>query len=397
LFRPLAACLALALPLAVVAQQQRPDTRASDTWAADTAAPDARATDARATGASDRGVRPVPPPPRPPRGGEVPIASFPLDGDTRDAAGEEDGLAVGNLRPAEDRSGDPRGAVAFARREYVDLGARTEPEQLTIAAWIRPSQPVRGGAIFSKHSTAVGPRDRWLELRLEDGGRVTFAIPGGARPQSVRSSRAIPAGRWTHVAASFDGTRAVLYLDGARDAEAPLAAFAASRGPVFLGARPQPGGKRAQLGSFLDGHLDDVRLYRGALPDQELRALAGERGGSNPPGRSDDEDDRGEASLVHADRLIVAYDAALSRRDARGIERAEDQIAGELERMQRETRDAGAPQALVLRIRGTVRELHALRGRVDTRSLGRKRGALLGLSEALWYAFAQELDERPIE
>jgi hypothetical protein len=341
---------------------------------------------------------PVPQPPRAPRGREI-VAWFPLDGDARDAASHSDGRLVGNPRPAGDRSGDPRGALAFTGREYVDLGPRTEPEQLTITAWIQPSRVDRGGAIFSKHSSAPGPRDRYLELRLDEGGHLALAIPGGARVQALRASRAVAAGRWTHVAATFDGGRAVLYVDGARDAEAPLVPFDASPGAAFLGARPEPGGTRARAGSAFAGRLDDVRLYRGVLSDQEIRALAAQRAG---PGRPDDEDDATpgkdpDALLVAASRLLVRYDVVLARRDGRRIERVEEQLAGELARMERQARETRAPQPIVQRIRRAAGELHALRGRLDAPSLGRKRGALLGLSEVLWDDLARELDAAPIE
>lgn len=338
---------------------------------------------------------PVPQPPRPPRDGEL-VAWYALDGDTRDAAGQADGVPVGNPRPAEDRRGDPRGAMAFTGRDYVDLGVRAEPEQLTLAAWVRPSRLDREGVIFSKYAAGTGRRDRWLELRLDAGGRVALALPGGARPQGLRATRAVAAGRWTHVAATFDGARAVLYLDGVRDAEAALVPFDASRGAVFLGARPDASGKRARLGSFLEGRLDDVRVYRGALPERELRALVEERGGPGRPG-GDGPDDDEATLLVRVGRLLVAYDAAVARRDGRRIARAEERIAGELAGLEREAREARAPQALVQRFRRAAGELQALGGRTDAISLDRKRGALLGLSEALWDDLARELDERPIE
>jgi hypothetical protein len=348
------------------------------------------------------GLPPGPPPghhpPAPPPGDDDPIAWFPLDGDAEDAAGGPPGAVVGDVRPAEDRQGDPRGAMAFGGRAHVDLGPRVEPETLTLAAWVRPTKLDREGVIVSKLSPAArAPRDRWLELRLEPGGRVTFVVPG-VRSQLVRSTRPLAVGRWAHVAATFDGERATLYVDGVPEAEAALLPFDAARGPAFLGARPEAGGKRAKLGSGLQGRLDDVRLYRGALSDRDVRDLADERRRPGPPRGDDDRRDRDDdaSPLVRVGRLLTAYDAAVSARDARRIARAEERIADGLAELEADARAARAAPAVVQRLRRAAAELEAQRGRLDALSLDRKRAALTGLAEALWDDLAHDLDERPI-
>jgi len=357
--------------------------------------------------AQDEGTPPAPPP-GPPRGpypvpapaGAEPIASFPLDGDARDASGGPAGVLVGDARPAEDRAGDPRGAVALAGRGYVDLGTRTEPETLAIAAWVRPTRVDRDGVILSKLSTVPGPRLRWLELRVEAGGRVTFELPGGGpRPQLVRSSRPLAPGRWAHVAATFDGQRAVLFVDGAPDADAVVEPFDSSRGPVFLGARPEAGGRRPKLGTGLDGRLDDVRLYRGALSAREVRDLAEPPRPPGGGGRDDEWSDRDDVRaepLVQVGRMLVMYDAAVARRDARRVERTEERILQALGRLEAEARAARAGKAVVQALRRAAGELEATRGRLDALSLDRKRSALAGLSETLWDDLAHDVDERPL-
>lgn len=67
------------------------------------------------------------------------VASFPLDGDARDALGGAGGT-LGGTRPAEDRNGNPRGALAFSGKDHADLGVRVEPERFGLAVWIRPSR-----------------------------------------------------------------------------------------------------------------------------------------------------------------------------------------------------------------------------------------------------------------
>ncbi|BDG05380.1 LamG domain-containing protein [Anaeromyxobacter oryzae] len=348
---------------------------------------------------------PAPPPARPPPGadrGEL-LASYPLDGDARDAAGQADGRIVGAVKPAEDRGGDPRGALLLGGRDYVDLGVRVEPEQFTLAAWVRPARVDRDLVVLSKWSSAPGPKDRFLELRIDAGGRVTLAIPGGpgGRPQQVRSTRPLAANRWAHLAASFDGERAVLYVDGAADAEATFSAFDASQGPVLLGARPDASGKRPRLGTFFEGRLDDVRIYRGVLEDREVQALAQDRGAPPPrpgpaPGpRPGDDDEREAAFLVKLDRLQARYDAACVRRSGRSVLEAEAQVFQALEDADRAAR-AERNQRISGYLRRALGELQAARNRTDAMSLDRKRSALSGLSESLWNDLVQDLDATPL-
>jgi hypothetical protein len=341
----------------------------------------------------------------PSRGDAEPIAWYPLDGDARDAAGTANGTIVGAARPAEDRAGDPRGALAFGGKDHVDLGVRAEPERFTLAAWVRPGRVDRDLVLFSKWSSTPGPKDRWLELRVDSGGKVTLAIPGGgtgSRVQQVRSTRPIAAGRWTHVAATYDGDRAVLYLDGAPDAEATLAPFDASKGPVFLGARPDPSGKRARLGSYFEGRLDDVRVWRGAIGEREILALAQERGGRPGPGpgpapapRPGDGDDREAAFLVKLDRLLARFDAACVRRSAPRALEVEREIVAALDEADRAAR-AERNGRISGYLRRALGELQAARGRTDAMSLDRKRSAVAGLAESLWNDLVQDLDATPL-
>jgi hypothetical protein len=188
--------------------------------------------------------------------------------------------------------------------------------------------------------------------------------------------------RWTHVAATFDGDRAVLYVDGQADAEGTLEPFDAPRGPVFLGARPEASGDRARPKTGFDGRIDEVSLWRGAAPDEAIALAASEREGSGRRGR-----DPEQSLLVKVDRMIARYDAACVRRDPAALAREEASVVGELEDVARRDRDA-AP-----RVRRASGELQALRGRTDAMSLDKKRAALFELGDGLWNDLARELDD----
>lgn len=351
-------------------------------------------------GAREAPPQPAPlPPPAPPA--EL-VAWYPLDGDVRDGAGRADGAAVGNVRPAEDRKGDPRGALAFASKDaYVRLGVRTEPERLTLAAWVRPNRIDKDQVIFSKVSAGPAGRERYVELRLEAGGRVVLATPGAGvgRPPMVRSARVLAPNRWTHVAATFDGARGIVYVDGDADADATLQGWTAAPGPVFLGARPDATGKAARLGTGLDGRLDDVRVFRGALDAGAVADLFQDR--ARPP--RDDRDDRDDAEddgaetalLVRVSRLVARHDEASVRRNARAVLAVEARALALVEEAERAARSERNGR-LAGYLRRAGQELQAVRGDLDAAGLDRRRAALVALAESLWNDLATDIDDRPL-
>lgn len=327
-------------------------------------------------------------------GAPVLLARYPLDGDARDAVGRADGRAVQTV-PAPDRRGAPTGALAFDGNARVELGVRVEPARLTLAAWVAPARFGHELVVFSKRSGADAPAP-YLELRVEPDGRPAFTLPG-ARPQAVRAGRPLPAGRFTHLAATFDGRRAALYVDGVLAGEAFLAPFQPARGPAFLGARPDPAGQRARPNTGFEGRIDDVRLYREAIDAGDAARLAEARPAPEPPAPPappPPSDREAGARLARLDRLLARFDAACAERDRALLARVEARAVEVLDDLQREAAAARGPGARERRVRleHAAAELSALQGRTDPSSLSRKRAALVALSEHAWHALVGALD-----
>ncbi len=327
----------------------------------------------------------------PPRG-PAPAALYPLDGDARDATGQGDDGRVEGARPAEDRAGRPGAALAFSGRDLVDLGRRTEPGTLTVMAWVRPSRLSRDGAILSKAAPAAG-RDRWLELRVEADGRPALLLPSMERP--LRGPRLLAEGRWSHLAATFDGARAVLYVDGAPVADAPAARWPTAPGQAALGARPEPGGKLKRSSAWLEGRLDDVRLYTEALPAWEVLAVV--HPGSRPPapGPDGDElaDDAGDLERIGA--LAAAFDRAVVRRDQVRLREVEAKVRAEIDQELAEARTERGHGASRRDVARRARDLFA--GPADLRDLNDldgRRSAIAELSAAAWQELMDDLRGR---
>ncbi|HVV52322.1 MAG TPA: LamG domain-containing protein [Polyangia bacterium] len=136
---------------------------------------------------------------------------------------------------------------------------------LTVAAWIDPDSLNGTQSIFRKRLDAsssfvlaIDGRKLTFALRLTNGRTVAIAAP-------------IKAKQFTHVAATYDGRQALLYVNGAVAASARAAGtIAPGAGPIFVGNDAN--------GRELLGTVDDIWLNTLAAPAAVIQALTCIRG-----------------------------------------------------------------------------------------------------------------------
>ncbi|MEO6280583.1 MAG: LamG-like jellyroll fold domain-containing protein [Roseateles sp.] len=133
-------------------------------------------------------------------------------------------------------------------------------------------------AVYYMHPGKLGQwqesgRDLMLTLRSKSGLlRFAIAVDGTYAEQFVESSAALPIGRWVHLAVTLSGQTATLYVDGlAVGVNADMALTPAQVGPA-----PTNWIGRSQFVSDprLHGRVDDFRIWRSALDDAAVAALA---------------------------------------------------------------------------------------------------------------------------
>ena len=160
----------------------------------------------------------------------------------------------------------------------VPSAAALDLDRFTLAAWLKVGAKVpHHFAIFAKedhHSGAPwNDRNFYLgvspEFVLGDVG-VTLFAPGSR----VGAKAAVHDGRWHHVAATFDGNLARIYVDGKELAKGPM-----KTPPVGDRQSPWVGGygRAAQpLRAMLD--LDDAAIFDRALRPSQIAQLADPKG-----------------------------------------------------------------------------------------------------------------------
>ncbi|HEY0100361.1 MAG TPA: LamG-like jellyroll fold domain-containing protein [Pyrinomonadaceae bacterium] len=195
----------------------------------------------------------------PPPNGQV--HWYPFDGNTLDLAENQSGILRNGATFAPGKVGQALSLDGVD--DYFEVNGfflSMSFSALSMETWINPTQ-VATGRIFDK-APPGGTNGFLLEL---SGGRLRAVF--GAN--SATSAASIPAGAYTHVAATYDGTNIRLYINGALDsttAATTPGAIASNSLNAFIGA-----GREA--GTAFGGQIDEFAIYRRTLTAGEIQAI----------------------------------------------------------------------------------------------------------------------------
>lgn len=134
---------------------------------------------------------------------------------------------------------------------------------MTAALWFRKDEEV--GDWFCLVGKGLGQQRNfavWMEARTK---QILFQQYGPSA-LGLKTEQGVDAGAWHHVACVIEGSRARVYIDGAKAAETDRKGIAETPPhPVGIGWGCDHAG--------LIGAVDDVRLYRRALSAEEVQGL----------------------------------------------------------------------------------------------------------------------------
>lgn len=140
-----------------------------------------------------------------------------------------------------------RGAVR------VDLGER--PWRLTVECWVKSNRPGGSMTLISR----LGERAGFGLVWSRPGGVLPAGLVGTDRGV-VRASLAYPPdwGAWRHVALTYDGRQAVIYIDGEEAGRSEAGGELLHPDlPLYIGAEPND---RGDAVSMFSGLIDEVRV-----------------------------------------------------------------------------------------------------------------------------------------
>jgi hypothetical protein len=132
-------------------------------------------------------------------------------------------------------------------------------EAMTVQFWVKLLEP---GAIPVLVCHGLWQQDGFFVQYL--GGKIRFSLAD----VGTLDAGSLEMGKWTHVAATYDGSEMVVYINGERAGSKPAAGrvqYAAR--PLYIG-RYEAGGKEFQVDGFIGG----FRLYAYARMAEQIKA-----------------------------------------------------------------------------------------------------------------------------
>ncbi|RTQ49608.1 T9SS type A sorting domain-containing protein [Hymenobacter gummosus] len=220
------------------------------------------------------------------------VAHYPFDGDARDVSGNGNhGTLTGLVMPTLDRNGSIGRAMLFnsGMGGYITMphsaSLATPTTQLSIAVWIRITGASYGSSqalsdpILEKADVAGSVSQYGMGLYFSWTARpgcYGIAANGFAQSQCADLSGGQPwnhTAPWTHVVLSYDGSIVRHYFNGQLlSQQAANVRFIPNTLPLQIGT--MRGGSLLGV-SYLNGILDELRIYNRTLSDAEIATLAG--------------------------------------------------------------------------------------------------------------------------
>ncbi|MCU0642403.1 MAG: CehA/McbA family metallohydrolase [archaeon] len=178
--------------------------------------------------------------------------------------GTNDGAAYG-------ATGKFGNALSFdGTNDYVDLG---NPPQLQITGnmgvsmWVKFNQIPTGTTVYALINKNEAGGYGIIANEVASGKLETYFYVGGAYRLAGVPLSSLGAGRWYHVAGTYDGSYVNLYVDGVKvSSVAATGAMSSTAMPLLIGANPGPSSNT----EFFNGLIDEVSLYSRSLSDSEI-------------------------------------------------------------------------------------------------------------------------------
>jgi PKD repeat protein len=136
--------------------------------------------------------------------------------------------------------------------------------KMTLEAWVYPTVSMTDWAtVILKEQPGGGLYELYAN---GDRSQPLTSVTVGRQYQVLSAGPWLWANRWTHLAATYDGTTQRLYVDGKQWAQRP------QRGPIRVSNSPLRLGGNSVWGEYFKGRIDEVRIYNRVLNAKEIQS-----------------------------------------------------------------------------------------------------------------------------
>ncbi|MGE0077190.1 MAG: LamG-like jellyroll fold domain-containing protein [Bacteroidales bacterium] len=145
--------------------------------------------------------------------------------------------------------------------DFVTCGAQN-PSVFTLEALVNPSVVSSDQAIIStlNESSSTG-----MELHINTSGNPVLTIRSASGWLDLNSAITLTTNTWVHIAASYDGSIAKLYVNGVLTTQLSSSSYSQGTSTLLIG-------RRSSGGYFFNGTIDEVRVWNTALSADEINS-----------------------------------------------------------------------------------------------------------------------------
>jgi len=207
------------------------------------------------------------------------VSWWPAEGNYADIINANNGTPSGGVRFAPGEVGQAFSFNGVDGEISVADNANLDVSQITIEAWLNPSNLVEGSPILQKGSSdSGGYAFQTTNSPTGPANGLQFVIwIGGAQYTLQTPANVLALNTWQHVAATFDGSTMTIYVNGVQQASSSVSGSidTDTTDPLVMGLNN---------GSDWNGSIDEVSLYNRALTSTEIQSIfnAGGAGKAKP-------------------------------------------------------------------------------------------------------------------
>jgi hypothetical protein len=166
--------------------------------------------------------------------------------------------------------------LVASSRQYVSVPQSNalDVNRFTLAALVRYTG-VQTSDTLDRWEVLEKAGAYWLNIRTDGHIRAGGFFGGCANARFWKyfdSAGTVPTDTWAHVAATYNGSKLTIYINGVASGSFNVTGTTCSNDePLAVGAKNAPA--KGLLEAFWDGLLDDVRVYNRPLTATQVAAL----------------------------------------------------------------------------------------------------------------------------
>jgi Concanavalin A-like lectin/glucanases superfamily len=147
---------------------------------------------------------------------------------------------------------------------------------LTVSAWVKRDADTTWNTVMSRE-VKNGPSE-YFGLAVVKNKALFSVDPDGAHYQNIKSEQDIPVGEWIHLAGTYNNETFKLYVNGhlVKSASCSIPFRFHDQNPIIIGGNTNTQGKKWV--DCFHGRIDEVRLYRQALSEEDVLAIMAANG-----------------------------------------------------------------------------------------------------------------------